>query len=87
VKDFWSVILYDNQTHSMLQTDQQSPSLSSQTKGLLVNSDGSVDIYFGPKAPVGKEQNWIQTAWQGVEPSSARLRSARTVVQQDVAAG
>jgi len=25
-----------------------------QTKGLLVNADGSVDIYFGPKPPAGK---------------------------------
>jgi hypothetical protein len=61
VKDFWSVILYDNQTRSMLQTDQDWPSVSSQTKGLLVNADGSVDVYFGPKAPVGKENNWVQT--------------------------
>ena len=22
---------------------------------------GSVDVYFGPKAPAGKESNWIQT--------------------------
>ncbi len=43
-KDFWSVILYNNQTRSMLQTDQQCPSVSSQTKGLLVNADGSVDV-------------------------------------------
>jgi hypothetical protein len=61
VKDFWSVILYDSQTRSMLQTDQDWPSVSSQTKGLLVNADGSVDVYFGPKAPPGKEKNWIQT--------------------------
>jgi hypothetical protein len=61
VKDFWSVILYDSQTRSMLQTDQDWPALSSQTKGLLVNADGSVDVYFGPKAPPGKEKNWIQT--------------------------
>jgi hypothetical protein len=60
-KDFWSFILYDNQTRSMLQTDQQFPSVSSQTKGLLVNADGSVDVYFGPKAPQGKENNWVQT--------------------------
>jgi hypothetical protein len=26
-----------------------------------VNQDGSVDIYFGPKAPEGKEKNSIQT--------------------------
>jgi hypothetical protein len=62
VKDFWSVILYDNQTRSMLQTDQQYPSVSSQTNGLLLNTDGSVDVYFGPKAPAGKEKNWVQTA-------------------------
>jgi hypothetical protein len=61
VKDFWSVILYDSQTRSMLQTDQDWPAVSSQTKGLLVNADGSVDVYFGPKAPPGKEKNWIQT--------------------------
>jgi hypothetical protein len=61
VKDFWSVILYDSQTRSMLQTDQKWPSVSSQTKGLLVNADGSVDVYFGPQAPPGKEKNWIQT--------------------------
>jgi hypothetical protein len=61
-KDFWSFVLYDNQTRSMLQTDQQYPSVSSQKKGLLVNTDGSVDAYFGPKPPAGKEPNWIQTA-------------------------
>ena len=61
VKDFWSVIVYDNQTRSMLQTDQQYPSVSSQTKGLKTNADGSVDVYFGPKAPAGEENNWVQT--------------------------
>jgi hypothetical protein len=61
VKDFWSVIVYDNQTRSMLQTDQRYPSVSSQNKGVKVNADGSVDVYFGPKAPAGFENNWVQT--------------------------
>jgi hypothetical protein len=61
VKDFWSVIVYDNQTRSMIQTDQQFPSVSSQNKDLQVNADGSVDVYFGPKAQSGKEGNWVQT--------------------------
>jgi hypothetical protein len=60
-KDFWSVILYDNQTRSMLQTDQKFPMVTSQNKNLIKNEDGSVDVYFGPKAPAGKENNWIQT--------------------------
>ncbi|MCA9235535.1 MAG: DUF1254 domain-containing protein [Planctomycetales bacterium] len=61
VKDFWSVIVYDNQTRSMIQTNQRFPSVSSQNKDLQVNADGSVDVFFGPKSPAGKEANWIQT--------------------------
>ena len=61
VANFWSVILYDSQTRSMLQTDQHWPAVSSQTQGLQVNPDSSVDIYFGPKPPIGKENNWVQT--------------------------
>jgi hypothetical protein len=45
----------------MLQTDQQFPSIGSEAKGLQKNADGSVDIYLGPKAPAGKEGNWVQT--------------------------
>jgi len=61
VRDFWSVIVYDNQTRSMIQTDQQAPSVSSQDKDLLVNADGSVDVWFGPEAPAGRKNNWIRT--------------------------
>jgi hypothetical protein len=61
VKDFWSVIVYDLQTRSMLQTDQRFPSVSSQNKKVAVNTDGSVDVWFGPKAPAGMENNWVQT--------------------------
>ena len=51
----------DNQTRSWIQTDQQFPMVSSQNKELIINPDGSVDVYFGPEAPEGKENNWIQT--------------------------
>ncbi|MBY0548427.1 MAG: DUF1254 domain-containing protein [Candidatus Obscuribacterales bacterium] len=61
VKDFWSVIVYDNQTRSMLQTDQKAPSVTSQNKEIKINDDGSVDVYFGPDAPPGMENNWVQT--------------------------
>ena len=61
VKDFWSVIVYDTQTRSMLQTDQQAPSVSSQNQGIKTNADGSVDVWFGPKSPAGRENNWVQT--------------------------
>jgi hypothetical protein len=58
---FWSVLMYDNQTRSMLQTDQHLPRLGSQSGTVEANPDGSIDIYFGPKAPEGKENNWLQT--------------------------
>jgi hypothetical protein len=35
--------------------------LDTYTKGLQENEDGSYTIYFGPKAPEGKESNWLQT--------------------------
>jgi hypothetical protein len=60
-KDFWSIVLYDSQTRSQLQTDQRFPSIGSQKEDIVVNPDTSVDIYFGPQAPAGKESNWVQT--------------------------
>jgi hypothetical protein len=35
--------------------------VSSNSKGLQTNADGSVDVFFGPTAPSGKESNWVQT--------------------------
>ena len=61
VKDFWALTLYDTQTRSQLQTDQQFPTLGSQTEGVQKNADGSYDIYFAPNPPKGKEGNWLQT--------------------------
>ncbi len=60
-KDFWSFTLYENQTRAMLQTDQQFPGIDNNKEGLQQNKDGSFDVYFGPKAPKGKEGNWLQT--------------------------
>lgn len=61
MKDFWAFTIYDNQTRSMLQTDQQFPGIDSNSEGLKQNEDGSWDIYIGPTAPEGFENNWIQT--------------------------
>jgi hypothetical protein len=62
-KQFISIVLYDPQTRSQLQTSQPFPSYNSEKhKGKFeVNEDGSVDLYMGPKAPAGKEANWLQT--------------------------
>jgi hypothetical protein len=67
---FWSIMLYDRQTRSMLQTEQPMPSLGSQSGTVQQNPDGSTDLYFGPDAPEGKDHNWIQTVpgkgWFGI---------------------
>jgi hypothetical protein len=60
-KDFWSVVIYDPQTRSELQTSQPFPSKNSKRDQFDVNEDGSVDIFFGPAAPESKEANWIET--------------------------
>jgi hypothetical protein len=60
-KDFWSFVVYDNQTRSMLQTDEPFPSIGSDDKDIVINDDTSVDVWFGPTAPEGHESNWVQT--------------------------
>ena len=60
-QNFWSITVYDNQTRSMLQTDQQFPSVSSESKSVVTNPDTSADVYFGPTSPAGHEGNWVQT--------------------------
>jgi hypothetical protein len=58
---FWSLLMYDNQTRSMLQTGQHLPRVGSQSGTVETNPDGSIDIYFGPTAPEGNANNWLQT--------------------------
>ncbi|MNX75638.1 hypothetical protein D3C86_1071220 [compost metagenome] len=62
VNDFWSVIAYDLSTNAFIHTEENRVGLSSYDKNkMIVNPDGSVDIYIGEKAPQGKEKNWIPT--------------------------
>jgi len=69
-KNFWSVDLYDTQTRSLLETDNPYPAVMSLSGTVATNDDGSVDLWFGPTAPEGREANWIQTvpgkSWFGM---------------------
>jgi hypothetical protein len=60
-KDFWSFMVYSGQTRSMLETDQKLAGLDSNNPSIEPNEDGSYTMWFGPRAPKGKEGNWIQT--------------------------
>jgi hypothetical protein len=57
-KDFWSVILYSTKTRTFADSSQFG--LSSKDE-LVVNDDGTVDLYIGPKAPEGFEANLLES--------------------------
>jgi len=63
-RQYWSVTLYDFATHTLIR-DVSHASRSSLKADLKKNEDGSVDIYFGPKPPAGKEPNWVPTKQDG----------------------
>jgi hypothetical protein len=62
---FWSTTVYDNQTRSMIQTDQRYPRAGSQafpSPAAEANDDGSITIYYGPEKPAGvQDGNYIKT--------------------------
>ena len=60
VRLYWSATVYDRATHALIR-DMKWSSRSSQHAGLQKNADGSVDVYFGPRAPAGNESNWVPT--------------------------
>jgi hypothetical protein len=60
VKQYWSVTAYDRQTHALIKGMPRA-SRSSQIPEMQKNADGSIDVFFGPKAPAGKETNWVPT--------------------------
>ena len=64
VRQYWSATAYDRATHSLIR-DVDRASRSSQIPDLQKNADGSVDVFFGPKAPAGKESNWVPTRTDG----------------------
>jgi hypothetical protein len=60
-KLFWSVTLYDAATRSQVQTSQNKAALRSLFELKDKAGEKPLDLYFGPKAPPGKEDLWIQT--------------------------
>jgi hypothetical protein len=60
VQQYWSVTAYDREIHALIRNMPRA-SRSSQIAELQKNEDGSIDVYFGPKPPAGKDSNWIPT--------------------------
>jgi hypothetical protein len=59
--DFWSIIVYDPMNRLIIHTDQPWPSVYSNNRNLVYNTDGSIDVWFSPKTLEAKEINWVKT--------------------------
>ena len=58
---FWAATAYNITDGTMVEAPQLMPSINGMNK-IATNSDGSVDLWFGPaKAADVQESNWIQT--------------------------
>ena len=59
-EQFWSIAVYSWDSRTLIDNDQKRAARSSRDD-LVKNADGSIDLYYGPTAPKGKEKNWVQT--------------------------
>jgi hypothetical protein len=59
-EQFWSIAVYSWDSRTLINNPQKRAAQSSR-QDLVKNADGSIDLYYGPKAPKGKEKNWVQT--------------------------
>lgn len=52
--NFWSFTVYSTQHRSLLETDQKTAGVNSNSSALQANANGSYTVWFGPEAPAGK---------------------------------
>ncbi len=60
IEQYWSVTAYDRETHALIK-NMPYASRASNAADVQKNDDGSVDIFFGPRARAGEESNWVPT--------------------------
>ena len=84
VSQFWAVTIYNSET-SALFLDLTRPTLNSLNKEMRKNADGSVDIYFGPKAPAGHEFELDCNArWKELDPMVSLLWAGEGPLRQEL---
>jgi hypothetical protein len=60
-KLFWSVTVYDAQTRSQVQSDQNKAALRSMFELKELPDTGAAELRFGPQPPSGDDTRWIKT--------------------------
>ncbi|MEH6943117.1 DUF1254 domain-containing protein [Bacillus sp. JJ722] len=58
--EFWSINVYDYYSSAFIR-EATVVGLDSYNQNLQENEDGSIDLFFSPEPPAGKESNWIST--------------------------
>jgi hypothetical protein len=58
---FWSITIYDAQTRSQVQAEQNLAALRSLFELQHLPSAGTADLHFGPTAPTDDSGTWLQT--------------------------
>ena len=66
----YDVTLYEAENASGLANGQPFPSLG-KLNNPVQESDGSTTLYVGPRAPAGKEKNWLATPRPSVSNRSS----------------
>ena len=64
MNEYCSATAYDRATHALILA-RPVPVAARRSPGLQPNSDGSVDVYFAPAAPTGRETSWVPTNARG----------------------
>jgi hypothetical protein len=59
-EQFWAFTVYDRTSAGFIRETKRG-NLDSYDQTMKRNSDGSVDIFIGQKAPAGEEATWIPT--------------------------
>jgi hypothetical protein len=60
VRLYWSATAYDRRTHALIRNAPRA-SRASNSPGLKTEADGSVELWFAPEPPTGREANWVPT--------------------------
>ena len=61
VEQYWSVTAYDRQTHALIKNVDRASRASNGAEVQEERGWLGRHLYFGPKAPAGKESNWVPT--------------------------
>ena len=56
VGDFWGLTVYEVGTRALIEAPQHVAEINPNVRKLKANTDGSIDLFFGPTAPKGMDE-------------------------------